>query len=143
MLYPIEGFVMKILLAILLALATTLALVMVLPATPAQTHEACIGLANTPGVSGGKMTYSGEYGCSVVHSSVTLKLFLERRMPGGSWTQIASNTDTDTLTNRNFTGVFTSIAFDCRKDYRTKATGTASPGGHSGPSNTKTKTHTC
>jgi hypothetical protein len=104
----------------------------------------CTPKAFKPTTTGGHMNYSGEYTCGTTsHSSITLAISLQRRQPGGLWSQVSSRTDTEGPSTRNFTAVITSIAPDCRKDYRTRSNGSASPGGHSGSTNSTILSHWC
>jgi hypothetical protein len=117
----------------------------VVAAPAAQSDGSCIARAFTPTHPSGNMTYSGEYDCSpTTHTSITLSVSLQRRQVGGLWNLISSNTGTEGPTTRNFTGVITGIAYDCRKDYRTHVSGDASPGGHHNTANSlPILTHTC
>jgi hypothetical protein len=124
-------------------LAATLGVV---GAPVAQSHGLCIAKAFKPShpSGGGNMTYSGEYNCgTTLHDSITLTLSLQRRPVGGSWVTVDTHSDTDSPSMRNFTGVFSTIAFDCRKDYRTHTVGDATPGGHHNTANSSILTHTC
>jgi hypothetical protein len=108
----------------------------------AVSHGTCTAKAFKPTTTGGHMNYSGEYNCGTTsHSWIRLAVSLERRQPGGTWSQVSSRTDTEGPSTRNFTAVITGITPDCRKDYRTRSNGTAS-GGHSG-SQTNTLFHWC
>ena len=125
--------------AFLVALVLALSLVLVPTATA---HNTCTVRAWHP-TETSPMWYSGEFACDpeLVHS-ITLSVSLERKQPGGLWVQVSSHTDTDNPAWRNYTAVVTSINYDCRKYYRTRANGSASPGGHSGTI-TRTLLPTC
>ena len=127
-----------------------LALIMglgVVTAPVAQSHGLlCLASAYQPTTTGPPrtMVYSGEYDCgSTSHDSITLTLSLQRRQVGGSWVTVNTAFDTEGPTTRNFSAWISSIAFDCRKDYRTHTVGDASPGGHHNTANSSILTHTC
>lgn len=114
----------------------------VVPAATA--HGSCTARAFQPTHPSGNMVYSGEYDCTpTTHDSIILALGLQRRQVGGTWSTVSTHTDTDSPSQRNFTGVISSITFDCRKDYRTHTVGDASPGGHHNTANSSVLLHTC
>jgi hypothetical protein len=110
----------------------------------AQSHGLlCFAQAYKPTHPNGTMNYSGEYACDVSHDTITLTLTLQRRQVGGSWVTVATAFDTEGPTTRNFSAWLSSIAFDCRKDYRTHTIGDAQPGNHHNTANSDILLHTC
>lgn len=131
----------------LIAIAALMLGVLVLePLSPAIAHGTCTSNADV-WFSGGLVGFQGGLGCSENHpAGYSLSVDLRRRLPGGSW-QIppTGSWHIHTTCTQGGKSCATPAGFNtynCRYDW--KAFTTASVvGGHSIPSNTEVKNHTC
>ena len=112
-------------------------------APSATAHGSCSSLAFTPTKGGGAVQFRSQYDChGTVHSTITTAVGGWRRTPGQAWTQVFGKGAS--ASNKALLGVSGTVTFDCHKDYTTTASGSASPGGHSGQDpSSGVLTHSC
>lgn len=125
----------------LLGLVPTVAEVALAPGATA--HSTC-SLNGGPSVtrSGGSVYFTGAYVCpSQVHAFISITVVGQRRTPGQGFVDIVSTFDSDSNSASAFAQP--SVPWNCAKDYRTRATGDASPGAHHNANASSILFHTC
>jgi hypothetical protein len=108
---------------------------------PASAHDTCSAVAGIGTPSAGVVRANGGYRCGSTRHYITLKIALQRRIPGQGFSTFSSVTYPTTWTNM-YNNWFDRTR-SCRYDYRTLVTGTASPGGHQGSQASAILFHTC
>jgi len=114
--------------------------VLIVMAGSATAHGSCDIDVSNPYASGG-LQIAGSYDCYPTHhTTTTIKLAAQRRTPGQAFSQFYSITVP--YSNTTQAAYNTSTTYNCAKDYRVIATGTAT-GGHQASKTSSIYFHTC
>lgn len=119
-----------------IGLALAIVGVLALQAPVAESHGSCAAKASNLQRSTTQIVYTGKFDCvSTVHDALNITVYLQKRMPGGSWS--IEDIVTNNVMNRTIVvGQETHIGEDCNKEYRARVDfASASPGGHTGTKN--------
>ena len=125
-----------------LVIAALMAIAAVVPANVAVSHPLCGTSVAPPQRIGSTVAFDGTMTCTQQHNSFVIAIYLDRRTPGGSWTQVDSDVQ-GYGPGTSWQNNDLHQSYNCAKQYRTVVLGNASPGSHNNQSTSSILGATC